>query len=376
MLVGGFSDGVFLEEAHRFGYAPRRSAGHLRWDFTRLIDGMRDGLCRAASVAGARDLTVRSVGVDSWGVDYGLVDDEGDLVEEPICYRDDRTEGMMERAFARVPRETLFRETGVQFLPFNTIFQLMAHVREGLPGGAARLLMIPDLCHQALCGASTSEPTNASTSQLLNLDTADWDDRLFSELDLPRHLMPRLRPSGTTLGPLREHLRERLQLPEAVVVQPATHDTASAVAGTPLAPGWAFISSGTWSLVGVERRAPLVEPAVLAANFTNERGVGGTFRFLKNVAGLWILECCRREWQASGRIDDLPHLLAETAALREPQGLVYPDDPRFFNPPSMLRELRQALTETGQRVPASPAEWARVVLDSLACRESGAPHHI
>jgi rhamnulokinase len=228
--------------------------------------------------------------------------------------------------------------------------------------------MIPDLCHQALCGASTSEPTIASTSQLLNLDTADWDDRLFSELDLPRHLMPRLRPSGTALGPLRDYLRERLQLPEAVVVQPATHDTASAVAGTPLAPGWAFISSGTWSLVGVERRAPLVEPAVLAANFTNERGVGGTFRFLKNVAGLWILERCRREWQASGQIDDLPRLLAEVASLREPRGLVYPDDPRFFNPPSMLRELRQALTETGQRVPASPAEWARVVLDSLACR--------
>jgi rhamnulokinase len=368
VLVGGFSHGVVLEEAHRFAYAPRPSAGHLRWDFTRLMDGVLEGLYHAASVAAARGVRVRSVGVDSWGVDYGLVDDAGALVEEPICYRDDRTAGMMDCAFARVPREELFRRTGIQFLPLNTAFQLMAHVREGLPASATRLLMIPDLCHHALCGSSTGEHTNASTSQLLSIDTADWDDWLFAALDLPRRVMPLLQPAGSTLGPLRDSLARRLHLPDVSVVQPATHDTASAVAGTPLQPGWAFISSGTWSLVGVERATPLVDPAVLAANFTNERGVDGTFRFLKNVAGLWILERCRHEWQAGGLDDDLQRLLADAAALGKPQGLIYPDDPRFFNPPSMLDELGRALTGTGQRVPGSPAAWARVVLDSLACR--------
>jgi rhamnulokinase len=369
VFLTGFSDeGVILEEAHRFSYTPRRSAGHLRWDFTRLLDGLRAGLRRAAAIAVTHDATLRSVGVDSWGVDYGLVDEGGQLVEEPICYRDARTSGMMDRALDRVGHDALFRETGIQFLPFNTVFQLMAQVEEGLPANATRLLMIPDLCHQALCGSSNGEYTNASTTQLLNIQTADWDDRLFSSLQLPRHLMPALQPAGRELGPLGDDLRHELDLPNMSVVQPATHDTASALAGTPLQPGWAFISSGTWSLVGVERATPLVDGAVRAANFTNERGVCGTFRFLKNVAGLWILESCRREWQAAGLDSDLAHLLAGAAARPSAAGLVCPDAPRFFNPASMLGELRAALTESGQRAASDPVELTKVILDSLAFR--------
>jgi rhamnulokinase len=369
VLVGAFSDdGVRLDEAHRFSYSPRQSAGHLRWDFGRLFDGVRAGLRRAAVMAGTRGARLRSVGVDSWGVDYGLVDEDGRLVEEPICYRDGRTEGVMERAFGRVDRKTLFGETGIQFLSFNTVFQLLAHVEAGIPAGAARLLMIPDLCHQALCGSSIGEFTNASTTQLLSIRTADWDDDLFASLQLPRHLMPPLRPAGSELGPMAGTLQRELDLPGVSVVLPATHDTGSAVAGTPLRPGWGFISSGTWSLVGVERMTPLVGDAVLAANFTNERGVCGTFRFLKNVAGLWILESCRREWQAAGVDSDLPRLLAGAAALREPAGLVCPDAARFFNPPSMIHELRAALSETGQRAPTDPMELTKVILDSLAFR--------
>jgi rhamnulokinase len=369
VFVGGFSDGgVRLDEAHRFSYSPRPSAGHLRWDVTRLFDGIRAGLRRAAAVAGAHAATLRSVGVDSWGVDYGLVDEQGRLVEEPICYRDPRTGGMMDRAFGRVDRETLFRETGIQLLPFNTVFQLMAHVEEGVPAHAARLLMIADLCHQALCGVSIGEYTNASTTQLLNVETADWDEGLFAALQLPRHLMPPLQSAGSDLGTLSERLQRELDLRGVSVVQPATHDTASAIAGTPLQSGWAFISSGTWSLVGVERATPLLGEAVLAANFTNERGVCGTFRFLKNVAGLWILESCRREWEAAGLDSDLPRLLAGAAALRRSTGLVCPDASRFFNPPSMLHELRAALAETGQRAPTDPVELTKVILDSLAFR--------
>jgi rhamnulokinase len=369
VMVGGFSDvGVALEQAHRFSYAPRRASGHLRWDTARLFDGIRTGLARAAAMAAQQGSTLRTVGVDSWAVDYGLVDAGGELVEEPICYRDDRTAGMMARAFASVGREGLFDSTGIQFLTFNTVFQLMAHVEAGLPANAARLLMIPDLCHHALCGSTAGELTNASTTQLLNIGTAEWDDGLFASLGLPRHLMPDLQPAGSALGPIRAEWRRELNLPAVTVVQPATHDTGSAVAGTPVEPGWAYISSGTWSLVGVERTQPLVGTAVLAANFTNERGVCGTFRFLKNVAGLWILESCRREWQAAGVDDDLERLLAGAAALRDPAGLIFPDAPRFFNPSSMLDELRAALSETGQRVPADPVELTKLILDSLALR--------
>lgn len=369
VLVGGFSDdGVLLEEAHRFTYAPRPAAGHLRWDIGRLFEGIHTGLRRATAAAGARDVTLRTVGVDSWAVDYGLVDESGRLVEEPVCYRDPRTNGMMERAFDRVARETLFRATGIQFLPINSVFQLMAHVEEGMPSNAARLLMIPDLCHHALCGSTSGELTNASTTQLLSIDSAEWDDDLFDALGLPRHLMPPLKQPGCELGQVREDLCRMLDIPALTVVQPATHDTGSAVAGTPLRSGWAYISSGTWSLVGVERTTPLLTRAALAANFTNERGVGGTFRFLKNVAGLWILESCRREWQAAGVDNDLPKLVAGAAALREPAGLIYPDAPRFFNPASMLDELRAALDESGQRAPADPVELTRLILDSLALR--------
>jgi rhamnulokinase len=369
VLVGGFSDRtVRLEETHRFSYRPRPSAGHLRWDVTRLFDGVFTGLGRAVALASARGVAVRSIGVDSWGVDYGLVDHEGRLIEEPICYRDPRTGGVMDRAFSRVPRETLFRRTGIQFLPFNTVFQLMAHAEAGIPSTAARLLMIPDLCHQRLCGSTTGEHTNASTTGLLNVETSEWDDQLFAALRLARQLMPPLQPAGVELGVLSQTLQRELALGEVSVVQPATHDTASAVAGTPLGAGWAFISSGTWSLVGVERTTPLLADAVLDANFTNERGACGTFRFLKNVAGLWILESCRREWQAAGLDGRLGRLLAGAAALRHSSGFVDPDAPRFFNPPSMLRELRTALEETGQRPPTEPAALTRVILDSLALR--------
>jgi rhamnulokinase len=364
-MLGGFGDGQpRLREVHRFEYAPRRREGHLRWDFLRLEEGLHAGLLRAREAAAAEDARLDSVGVDSWGVDYGLLDGAGRMLEEPICYRDCRTDGEMERVFARVPREEIFRRTGIQFLQLNTLYQLAAHVREGLSPRAHRLLMVPDLCHHLLCGSVSGERTNASTTQLLNARAAAWDDELFSSLGLPRRLMPELVAAGTALGRLTPELCSELGLEALEVIAPATHDTASAVAGIPLAPGWAYISSGTWSLVGVERDAPLLDPAVLEANFTNEAGAFGTVRFLENVMGLWLLESCRKEWGVSD-LDALLHAADQIAGFA---GFVFPDAPRFFHPDSMVRELRTSLAETGQAAPEDRASLTKVILDSLALR--------
>jgi len=368
-VLGGLgASGLTLRETHRFHYAPRRVDGHLRWDFGRLLEGLRDGIRSARSAAAELGGGLDSVGVDSWAVDYGLLDAEGRLLEEPICYRDERTEGVMDDVSARVGRDEIFGRTGIQFLPFNTLYQLVAHSRDGWPAKAARLLMIPDLCHHELCGSLVSERTNASTTQLLRADEGRWDETLFTRLDLPLALMPEVVPAGTELGTLFARQQSELGIGALRVVAPATHDTGSAVAGTPLEPGWAYISSGTWSLVGVERDAPLISGAVARANFTNESGAFGTVRFLKNVMGLWILESCNREWQAAGRGQDLAELLPRVATVPGLAGLVFPDHPRFFNPSSMTTELRASLVETGQPAPDDPVMLTKVVLDSLALR--------
>ena len=368
-LVGGPAAGGFrIEEVHRFHYAPRRAAGHLRWDAARLLDGIRNGL-RHAWAAAARDRSaIASIGVDSWGVDYALVDRAGSLIEEPVCYRDDRTAGTMEQVFAAVPREEIYARTGIQFMPFNTLFQLAAHAREGLPEHAAHLLLVPDFCHHHLCGSLACERTDASTTQLLDARTRAWDDELFARLGLPLGLMPEVVDAGARLGTLRADLCAELGVAPAAVVAPATHDTASAVAGTPLEPGWAYISSGTWSLVGVERRDPLLTSGAMQAGLTNELGVGRTVRLLTNVMGLWLLESCRREWEAEGRPQPLEPLLAAVARLDAPARLVNPDDRRFFAPASMVSELRGALREAGQPDTDDPATLAKAILDSLARR--------
>jgi len=359
-------EGLALEEVHRFRYEPETSAGHLRWPFHRILEGIKAGLARADAVAaGAPILTV---GVDSWGVDYGLLDAGGRLLEDPVCYRGGRTEGEMERVLRKVPREEIFHRTGIQFLHLNTLYQLHVHVREGLPAGVRRLLMIPDLCHHALCGSTTGEYTDASTTQLLDVRTRTWADDLFSRLGLPRELMPDLVVPGAELGELKPALQKELGLGPVRVLAPASHDTASAVAGTPLEPGWAYVSSGTWSLVGVERQSPLVNDAVARANFTNEGGVFGTIRFLKNQMGLWILEQCRAEWAERGLSTDYEELLAAVASVDDVPGLIYPDHPRFFNPESMISEVQGALAEGEQDATEEPARLAKVILDSLAFR--------
>ncbi|MFO7691505.1 MAG: rhamnulokinase family protein [Vicinamibacterales bacterium] len=368
-LVGGAGAGVFhLVEAHRFHYAARQAAGRLRWDTARLMDGIETGLRHARNAAAGLGAAIASVGVDSWGVDYALLDENGRLVEEPVCYRDPRTSGVMDEVAAIVSRDEIFARTGIQFLPLNTIYQLRAHVGDGLPERARHLLLMPDLCHHHLCGSLVSERTNASTTQLLGARTGRWDDELFARLGLPLHLMPGIVEAGTVIGALRPGICRDSGLAPVPVVAPGTHDTASAVAGTPLGPGWAYISSGTWSLVGIERDEPLLSADALREGFTNEAGVGGTVRLLTNVMGLWLLESCRREWEADGRPQPLETLLAAVGRVEGPAGVIFPDDQRFFAPASMVRELREALRETGQQAPDDPVSLAKVVLDSLALR--------
>jgi rhamnulokinase len=273
----------------------------------------------------------------------------------------------MEDVCGRLTRDDIYTRTGIQCLGFNTVYQLVAHARSGLPAGA-RLLLMADLCHHMLCGAVVSERTNASTTQLLHVEDGRWDDTLLERLGLPRDLLPEVVTAGTELGTLLPRHQEDLGVGAIRVVAPATHDTASAVAGTPLEPGWAYVSSGTWSLVGVEREAPLLGASAARANVTNEAGAFGTVRVLKNVMGLWILEACRREWQAAGDQRDHAALLESRGVTPGAAGVVFPDDACFFNPPSMSAALRARLAATHQEVPGDPVLLSQVILDSLALR--------
>ena len=359
---------LLLQQISRFQYPPAMSANHLRWNIPKIFADIKDGLREAAGRARELGRDIRSIGVDSWGVDYALVDAEANLLEWPICHRDERTQGVMEEVFTRVSRDEIFKRTGIQFLTINTLFQLYAHARAGIPSNATSLLMIPDLINCFLTGKRATEYTNATTTQMLNAQTGGWDYDLLNRLSLPGHLLAEVVLSGAEVGPLRAELAAELGMGAVCVVAPATHDTGSAVIGVPLETGWAFISSGTWSLAGVERDDVLINDEVARHNFTNEGGAFGTIRFLKNVMGLWILESCRKEWQRRGVASDYEGLLREVAAIGDYGALIFPDDERFLNPPSMLAAIATQLKETDQPPPSGPAAIAKIILDSLAFR--------
>lgn len=356
-----------LREAHRFPNEPFLALGTLHWDVCRLYAGLLDGL-RAAR----RDAELSSVGIDSWGVDYGLLGPDGALLGIPVHYRDARTDGMVDEVLASIPAAELYAVTGIQQLPINTIYQLVAAARAGQLDGAATLLLMPDLLAYWLTGQVGAELTNASTTQLYDPGTRDWAWRLIERLGLPSGLFPPLRQPGTVIGAIRpEAIR-----PEAVagpdlaglpVVAVGSHDTASAVIGVP-AQGrdFAYISCGTWSLVGMELDQPVLTEASRAANFTNEAGVDGTIRYLRNVMGLWLLQESVRAWADAGQAADLGRLLEEAAKVPPLQVVVDPDDPVFLPPGDMPARIAEAARRTGQRPPADPPATVRCILDSLA----------
>lgn len=356
-----------VDEVHRFPNVPVRTQGRLQWDVLRLYADVLDGL-RAAARAFDR---VDSVGVDSWAVDFGLLDARGRLVQNPVHYRDSRRPSSFQTVLSEIPARELYDRTGIQLIPINTIFELAAMVEERDPalGVAQQLLMVPDLVHYWLCGARVTEFTNATTTQCLDAAERTWAVDLLERLGVPAHLPAELVGPGTILGPLAADVAEETGLRDVRVIAPATHDTASAVVGAPLRnPGSAYISAGTWSLVGLEVDRPVIDDRTFAANLTNEGGVGGRYRLLRNVTGLWLLHECRRAWATQGRdyaFDELVALAQDAPPLR---ALVDPDDALFAAPGDMPRRIRDYCERTGQETSDDPAAVARCILESLALK--------
>jgi rhamnulokinase len=356
-----------VEEVHRFGNEPVRLPTGLHWDAVGLFRETLTGL-RAALAALRAGESIASIGIDSWAVDYGLLDARGDLVGPPYSYRDSRTSAGVERVHAVVRPAELYAVNGLQFLPFNTLYQLAAE--QGTPrwDNASTLLLIPDLLGYWLTGAVGAEWTNATTTGLIDASTGRWSSELAGRLGIPLTLLPPLRQPGDRLGQLLPSVAAATGLPRSTpVVAVGSHDTASAVVAVP-AKGdrFAYVSSGTWSLVGVELPAPVLSEASRLANFTNEGGIDATTRYLHNVMGLWLLNECLRTWQRAGTPSDLDGLLLAAAALPDGGPVIDPDDPVFLPPGDMPARLADECRRHGQPVPASRPALVRCILDSLA----------
>ena len=353
---------ITTEEVHRFPNDPVEYGGGLHWDVPRLWYEIRKALSRL------EDVELSGIGVDAWGVDYALLGEQGELLQNPFHYRDKRTDGVMELVFAKISRKDIYRETGIQFMPINTLFQLFAAKRDTpkMLKAARKLLTIPDLFHYWLTGNAVCEFTNATTTQMVNARTRTWARGLMDKLDLPSELLARIVEPGTVVGPLSEKIAPKGALRGTPVIAPASHDTGSAVAAIVARDGTAFLSSGTWSLIGTELDAPRITDETLRLNFTNEGGVCGTTRFLKNVMGLWMLQCCRQSWASHDDIYDYRELMQ--LAEREPafSCLVDPDDDSFLHPADMPGAIDAFCARTQQPKPVTPGAYARTVLESLA----------
>lgn len=363
VMVGCVSpDSVALHEAHRFTNRPVEVAGTLYWDILSLWSSALHGL----RLVGHRR-SLRSIGVDSWAVDYALLDADGQLLGNPVHYRDVRTHGVVDDVVRVVPLDRLYATTGVQPLPFNTVFQWVS-ARDTAPmRDAAHALLIPDLFCYWLTGELGCELTNASTTGLLDVREKRWSDDVFDGLGLRQTLMAPLRSPGDSAGELAARVAEESGLDPLPVVAVGSHDTASAVAAVPARDErFAFVSSGTWSLVGVEVDAPITTSQAREAGFTNELGVDGRVRFLRNVAGLWLLQESLRAWERAGMRQQLRALLAAVESLPAGRFVIDPDRPEFLAPGDMPARLRAECARTGQPVPQTPAEVVRCVLDSLA----------
>ena len=359
-LLGSLAAGKLeVTELHRFPNTPVRVLGGLYWDTLRLWHEIQHGI----GVAVRDGITLDGIGIDTWGVDYGLVGPDGGLCANPRHYRDPRTNGIMEKVFAIVPRGQVFGYTGVQFMQINTLFQVHAEKVMGSPalGCAKRLLNMPDLFNYWLTGEASSEATIASTTQFFNPTTMTWATELFKRLDLPGEILAPIALPGTLLG-------KTLDEPHTPVYATAGHDTAAAVAAVPVEGGanWCYISSGTWSLMGLELDVPIINEKSLAANFTNEVGVGGNVRFLKNIAGLWLLQECRRQWALDGSEYTYEQLAAMAVEARPFSAAINPD--AFLEPGAMPSKIAAHCRDTEQAPPGTHAEYARAILESLALR--------
>jgi rhamnulokinase len=350
------------QEIHRFKNEPVEYGGSLHWDVARLWWEVRKAL------SSLEEMQLAAIGVDAWGVDYALLGEKGELLQNPYHYRDARTANRMEQVFRKVPREEIYTATGIQFMSINTLYQLFAAAQDtpSLLKAAQKFLTIPDLFHFWLTGNAVCEYTNATTTQLVNPRTRTWAKDLIERVGLPTHFWPDIVEPGTFLGKLAPRIAPHSSLADTPVIAPATHDTGSAVAAISAREGTAFLSSGTWSLLGTELDAPVINPKALQMNFTNEGGVNGTTRLLKNVMGLWMLQCCRQIWEAQRKCHD--HLELMERASREPSFtcLVDPDHESFLRPGDMPANIDRFCAQTQQPSPSSPPAYTRAILESLA----------
>lgn len=367
-MLGRLVDGrIEITELHRFSNDPVQVGDRLHWDILRLYHEIKQGLL----IAKNKGIEVASIGIDSWAVDFGFIGTNGELIGNPYHYRDRHTENMMEKLFAQLPASEIFGRTGIQFLQFNTIFQLFALKQANSPWlqEGNRFLMIPDLLRYFLTGEMHNEFSNATTTQLYNPVAGKWDAELLKQLDLPEAWFGDVLQPGSQAGVLQASLCEELGIPSVPVIAVAEHDTGSAVAAVPATDrSFAYLSCGTWSLMGTEVQEPVINETAQKLNFTNEGGVEGTYRLLKNIMGLWILQESRRVWEKAGKSYSFPELV-QLAGEAKPFGVfIDPDHPLFLAPGDMPARIAQYCRETGQQAPESVGEIVRCILESLALK--------
>lgn len=365
-VVGSFEGKqLSLRQVHRFRNGPVRVAGHLHWDVLRLLEEIQNGLAAAAKQFGR----ITSLGIDTWGVDFGLLDRTGELIGNPYHYRDHRTDGMMEQVFERVPRAEIFQATGIQFMQLNTLYQLYAMAGSPALDAAKTLLMMPDLLNYWLTGEKLSEFTIATTTQFYDPRQGAWANEILERLGLPSEIMPRVIQPATEIAALLPAVADTLGLRGVKVIAPACHDTGSAVAAIPArTDDYAYISSGTWSLMGVVTPRPIITDMTRDFNFTNEGGVGSTIRLLKNITGLWLVQECRRAWARSGDELDYDAISALAASAPPFQAYVDPDHSSFLSPDDMPQAIQEFCAATGQAGPSDRGTLVRVTLESLALK--------
>ena len=366
----GVYDGRTLElrEIHRFLNEPVMLGDQYVWDLPRLFLEVKEGLRKAAK----EGVRIDGIGIDTWGVDFGLLGKNGHLLGMPVHYRDARTEGMMEKAFETVSKKEIFERTGLAFQSFNTLYQLLAMKEQGDEAleAADTLLFMPDLIAYLLTGEKATEYTIASTSQMIDPSTRSWDKELLKKLGLPAGILTEIQPAGTVRGLLKEEIARETGLPQVPVIAVASHDTASAVAAVPAEKGsrFAYISSGTWSLLGAELKSPLCREEVMQSNYTNEGGLCGTTRLLKNIMGLWIIQECKRAWDREGAEIGFGEIVKLAEAAPAFKAVIDVDDPCFMAPGGMPERIQDYCRRTNQPVPETRGEIARVVYEGLALK--------
>lgn len=359
-------NGIELDEVHRFPNRQIRLGNTIYWDFLSLFEELKNGLKKAF----AKYSGIVSIGVDTWGVDFGLIDHNGHLVSNPVCYRDARTNGIPEKAFRVIPESEWYALTGNQFMEINTAFQLYSMVLSHDPAlkTAEKLLFTPDLFNYFLTGIAVNEYTISSTSQLFQHNTQNWATEIFQRLGIPQSLMQKIVPSGTILGKLLPEIVTETGGQGVKVVAVGSHDTASALASIePEDENWAFISSGTWSLMGIETEKPILTTEAMKCNFTNEGTVNGKTRFLRNITGLWLLQNLVKEWEMEGKPCSYTDMIAEAEQCTM-ESILEVDDPCFNNPVSMSQAISQHCREKGLQVPKTQGEFMRCVVLSLATK--------